>query len=54
MKLHLRWDPYSRRNLDTPRGLTTNRIEPDEEFIFRVTNIKNPPSFEPTINSIEY
>ena len=29
-------------------------IDSGEEFRFRVTNIKNPPSFQPTTDSIEY
>ena len=45
-----------RRELDGDgRNLaSTNRIEPSEEFKFRITNIKNPPSFEPTGDSIIY
>ena len=30
------------------------RIESGEEFIFRVTNVQNPPSFEPSHDSIVY
>ena len=33
---------------------TAGRIDSGEEFMFRITNIKNPPSFEPTPASIIY
>ena len=40
----------NRRDLAT----TGIQIDPGEVYSFRVTNIKNPTSFEPTYESIRY
>lgn len=39
---------------DGRRNLVYDTIEPGESFTFVVTNVKNPPSYEPTFNSITY
>jgi hypothetical protein len=44
----------SRRDRELQSAVLDGQISQGEEFIFRVSNIKNPPSFQPTTESINY